>query len=479
MNSKSLLPVILCGGTGSRLWPLSRASYPKQYLALSSKSKKSLLQQTQQRLEGLKNLEEPILICNEDHRFIVAEQMRQININPKSILLEPFGRNTAPAIAIAALKARENGEDPTLLILSADHVIKDTEKFLQLIEEGSKEAENGRLVTFGVVPTSPETGYGYIEAIHPLSDKQIKGSPIAQFIEKPDQENANKLFLDERFTWNSGIFLFKSSVILKELQKYAPKVLDCCKEASQENLNDLSFQRLKKEAFNKCPEISIDVAVMEKTKLGTVLPLQAGWSDVGSWKSLWETTEKDNDGNAILGRVLTKSTKNCYLRSENRLVVGIGIDDLIVVETNDVVLVANKKNTQEVKQIVNQLDSEGSSEGREHRTIYRPWGHYTSIVEGSRWKVKRIQVKPGETLSLQMHHHRAEHWIVVTGTAQVEINDKKSILSENQSTYIPLGSKHRLSNKGRIPLVLIEVQSGSYLNEDDIVRFEDKYGRTD
>ncbi len=474
----TLIPVILCGGTGTRLWPLSRASYPKQYLALSSDTNKSLLQQTQERLQGLNNLENPILICNEDHRFIAAEQMREININPKSILLEPFGRNTAPAITIAALKAIESGEDPTLLVLAADHQIRNKEKFIKAIEAGVREAENGRLVTFGVVPTSPETGYGYIEAIEPLHNS-LRGIPIAKFIEKPDESTARKLVEDGRFTWNSGIFIFKASVLFKEIKNHAPKVFDCCKEAIEEALNDLTFQRLKEEAFSKCPDISIDVAVMEKTNLGTVLPLDAGWSDVGSWKTLWETSKKDSNGNTIIGRVLSNNSKNCYLRGENRLMVGLGIENLIVVETNDVVLVANQNHAQNVKQIVNQLDREGQTEGKTHRTIYRPWGYYTSIVEGKRWKVKRIQVNPGAALSLQLHHHRAEHWIVVTGTAEVEINKEKTILSENQSVYIPLGSKHRLSNKGRVPLVLIEVQSGSYLDEDDIIRFEDQYGRVE
>ncbi len=478
MKKGSLVPVILCGGTGTRLWPLSRASYPKQYLALSSTTQKSLLQQTQERLEGLESLQAPILICHEEHRFIVAEQMREINVEPKTIILEPIGRNTAPAIAIAALKATENGEDPTLLILAADHQIKNTQEFQKTIEAGRFYANEGRLVTFGIIPTSPETGYGYIEASQPLNSKELTGVSIANFIEKPNKNKAKELISDKRFSWNSGIFLFKASVVLKELEKIAPEMVDSCKKSLKNNIKDLNFQRLKEEDFSQCPNISFDIAVMEKTQLGTVLPLNAEWNDVGSWKALWETSSKDSNKNTILGKVIAKNSKSCYLRSENRLVVGIGIDNLIVIETNDAVLVANKEHTQEVKAIVNQLNKENRPEAIAHRKIYRPWGHYTTIVEGSRWQVKRIEVKPGAKLSLQMHHHRAEHWVVVTGTALIEINNEQKLLGENQSTYIPLGSKHRLSNPGKMPLILIEVQSGAYLGEDDIVRFDDNYGRS-
>lgn len=477
ISPRPLIPVILCGGKGTRLWPLSRASYPKQYWALNNVEQETLLQQTQLRLQGLKKLSNPLLICNEEHRFIVAEQMREIKIEPKAILLEPVGRNTGPAIALAALHALESGEDPLLLILAADHVIKDRAHFLAVIEAGRKYAEEGRLVTFGIVPTSPETGYGYIEAKEKLENVEPKGIPIARFVEKPDRELAEKFLRDDRFTWNSGIFLFRASTILQELNKLSPELLRHCKEALNQNIPDMDFLRINKNAFMKCPNIAIDVAVMEKTKLGTVLPLDAGWSDIGSWNALWETTNQDKEGNAIRGNVINQECKNCYLRSEYRLLVGIGIENLIVVETDDAVLIANREHTQNVKAIVKKLEETGSSEGIAHRKIYRPWGSYTRVVEGSRWQVKRIKVNPGASLSLQMHHHRAEHWIVVKGTALIEKDQTKELLGENQSTYIPLGCKHRLSNPGTEPIELIEVQSGSYLGEDDIVRFADEYDR--
>ncbi len=472
-----LIPVILCGGSGTRLWPLSRASYPKQYWPLADASEATLLQQTQQRLNGLKGLSDPLLICHEDHRFIVAEQMRQIQIEPSAILLEPIGRNTAPAVTVAALKATQRGEDPLLLVLSADHVITDSQQFLRTIEAGRNAAEAGRLVTFGIVPTAPETGYGYIEAADLLSSSDLKGADILRFVEKPDRLTAEQFLADKRFTWNSGIFLFKASTILSELRKFVPEVVASCRSALEEDLPDLEFLRLERESFAKCPSLAIDVAVMEKTHLGTVLPLNAGWSDVGSWNALWETAEHDINGNVFRGRVIAKDSKNCYLRSENRLVVGLGVENLVVVETDDAVLISDRSNTQDVKKIVQQLELEGRSEGKAHRKIYRPWGHYTGIVEGNRWQVKRIEVKSGASLSLQMHHHRAEHWIVVKGTALVEKDGEKQLVGENQSTYIPMGCKHRLSNPGRMPVELIEVQSGAYLGEDDIVRLEDRYGR--
>ena len=477
MKIDPLLPLILCGGNGSRLWPLSRESYPKQYLALCADSSKTLLQQTIERLNGIENQDNPIFICNEQHRFIVAEQLREIDVKPKKIILEPFGRNTAPAIAIAALTATSNGSDPLLLVLSSDHVIKDNQQFLKSIEAAKYIAEQGKLVTFGIIPTSPEVGYGYIESVEPLEINSFIPSPISKFIEKPDFDKAKKLVSDPRFTWNSGMFLFKASVFLKELQKYSPEVIKSCTKAVKESNLDMDFQRLDKDAFKDCPNISIDVAVMEQTKLGSVLPLNVGWSDVGSWKSVWEAARKDENGNVLLGQVISKDLNNCYVRSEGRLVVGLGVEDLLIIETNDAILIADKNHDQDVKKVVNQLRKENRDEGKTHRKVYRPWGNYTSIEEDSRWQVKRIEVKPKASLSLQMHHHRAEHWIVVTGTAKVEIDNQNSLLGENQSVYIPLGSKHRLTNPGRIPLVLIEVQSGSYLSEDDIVRFDDVYGR--
>ena len=478
MKRDNLLPLILCGGTGSRLWPLSRESYPKQYLDLIDDSSKTLLQQTLERLHGIPHQEDPILICNEEHRFIVAEQLRTINVTPKKIILEPFACNTAPAVAIAALKAIKDGSDPILFVLASDHLIKDNQKFIKSISAAKDYAEKGNLVTFGIIPTAPEVGYGYIESFQPLEIDSFIASPISKFIEKPDIEKAKQLVSDPRFTWNSGMFLFKASVFLKELEKYSPQVIKSCKKALKENLLDMDFQRLDKEAFKECPKISVDIAVMEKTKLGVVLPFNAGWSDIGSWKSIWEVSKKDKNGNVSIGNVISKDSNNCYVRSESRLIVGLGIENLLIVETNDAVLIADKNHDQDVKQIVNKLIEDNRAEGKTHRKVYRPWGHYTSVVEGSRWQVKRIEVKPEASLSLQMHHHRAEHWIVVKGTAKVEIDNENSILGENQSIYIPLGSRHRLMNPGIIPLVLIEVQSGAYLSEDDIVRFDDKYGRT-
>ncbi|MBL6800941.1 MAG: mannose-1-phosphate guanylyltransferase/mannose-6-phosphate isomerase [Synechococcus sp. BS307-5m-G37] len=474
-----LIPVILCGGTGTRLWPLSRASYPKQYWPLGGSGDETLLQQTQQRLDGLEGLAPPLLICNDDHRFIVAEQMRQIGVEPGAILLEPMGRNTAPAVAVAALQATARGEDPLLLVLAADHVIRDGEHFRAAIDAGRSAAEAGRLVTFGIVPTAPETGYGYIEASEPLQPGALTPVPIARFVEKPDRATAEQFLANGRFTWNSGMFLFKASAMLAELERLAPEVVSCCRAALEQDVADLDFLRLEREAFAKCPSVAIDVAVMEKTELGTVLPLAAGWSDVGSWSALWDTADRDDDGNVLRGRVISEGSRNCYLRSEHRLVVGLGVENLVVVETDDAVLIADRSQAQNVKTIVKQLEADGSPEGKAHRKIYRPWGHYTGVVEDSRWQVKRISVKPGASLSLQMHHHRAEHWVVVRGTALVERDGETQLVGENQSTYIPMGCRHRLSNPGRIAVELIEVQSGEYLGEDDIVRFDDVYGRSD
>jgi mannose-1-phosphate guanylyltransferase len=483
-----LVPVILCGGTGTRLWPLSRASYPKQYWPLAGNSDESLLQQTILRLHGLPRLAPPLLIGNEDHRFVIAEQMRQIAVEPAAILLEPTGRNTAPAVAVAALKASARGEDPLLLILAADHLIRHPARFRATINAGIPAAEAGRLVTFGIIPTAPETGYGYIEATEPLpsgAGSEDSGSPpiapvpIARFVEKPDRATADQFLASGRFTWNSGMFLFRASTILAEMERFCPEVLSFCRSALEHDSADLEFLRLEREAFASCPNVALDVAVMEKTDRGSVLPLAAGWSDVGSWSALWETSDHDSQGNVKRGRVISKDSRNCYLRSEHRLVVGLGVEDLVIVETDDVVLVAHRDRAQDIKGIVSRLESEGAPESRAHRRIYRPWGYYDGVVEGDRWQVKKIQVKPGACLSLQMHHHRAEHWIVVKGTAVVEKDGQTELVGENQSTYIPLGSRHRLSNPGKIPVELIEVQSGPYLGEDDIVRFEDRYGRSE
>ncbi|MCT0223879.1 mannose-1-phosphate guanylyltransferase/mannose-6-phosphate isomerase [Synechococcus sp. CS-1328] len=496
-SSAPLVPVILCGGTGTRLWPLSRASYPKQYWALAGDAEETLLQQTQQRLAGLPGLAAPLLICNEDHRFIVAEQMRQIGVEPAAILLEPVARNTAPAVAVAALQATSRGEDPLLLVLAADHVIRDPVRFRATVLAGLPAAAAGQLVTFGIVPSAPETGYGYIESEvqEPMPSNATAGTssatqasgagailaplPIRRFVEKPDRATAEQFLASGHFTWNSGMFLFRASSILAELDRLAPEVVSACRAALEHDSSDLEFLRLEREAFAGCPNVAIDVAVMEKTKLGAVLPLAAGWSDVGSWSALWETGDQDEAGNVLRGRVISQDSRNCYLRSEHRLVVGLGVDDLVVVETDDVVLVAHRDRAQEVKAVVGLLERAGAPESKAHRRIYRPWGHYDGVTEGERWQVKKIQVKPGASLSLQMHHHRAEHWVVVQGTAMVEKNGVEELVGENQSTYIPLGAKHRLTNPGKIPVELIEVQSGPYLGEDDIVRFEDRYGRSD
>mgnify|MGYP001241353048 CR=1 FL=1 len=475
--SGNIVPIILCGGSGTRLWPLSRDSYPKQFLSIPKDNNLSLLQKTIQRILPIKNLQKPILVCNEEHRFIVAEQMRELNIKDFIILLEPIGRNTAPAITLAALKSLELEKDPTLLVLSSDHEIDNTETFLNVLNEGLKFSAQNKLVTFGVVPTSPETGYGYIKSKEPFMNN-LDGFEIESFIEKPDLETAKKLIKDNRFTWNSGIFMFKSKEIIKEINQFSPNILNACKEAIKKSIFDLDFQRLHKDSFKNCEDISIDMAVMEKTSKGIVIPLKAGWNDLGSWEAVWETSKKDLQGNCRVGKVFLEGTKNSYIRSENSLIVGIDLNNLIVVETRDAILISDKKSSQKVKNIVKYLKKSKLPEGRTHTKVYRPWGHYLSVVEDNRWQVKLIEVKPGEKLSLQMHHHRSEHWVVVSGTAKVEIDNKVQILSENQSVYIPLGSKHRLSNPGKIYLSLIEVQSGGYVGEDDIVRFEDMYGRS-
>tara|TARA_Y100000739_G_C20606770_1_gene466052 strand:+ start:1656 stop:3119 length:1464 start_codon:yes stop_codon:yes gene_type:complete len=472
----NLFPVILSGGSGTRLWPLSRACFPKQYLNLLNKSNNSLLQDTVLRLNGLKNLQQPIIICNEEQRFIVAEQMREIDITPNSILLEPIGRNTAPAIALASLIALEEFQDSILLVLSADHEIREPKKFQKAINDGLEYASNDRLVTFGVTPNRAETGYGYIEAFEELTTKN-KCSNIKKFIEKPTTEIAEKLIKDKRYSWNSGIFLFKASTIISELEKYEPKIVDLCRKSLNSNLKDLNFQRVKQKYFNECPNIPIDIAVMEKTKLGTVLSLNVGWSDIGDWDSVWENSEKDLNGNSRIGKTLIFDTKNSYLRSDHRLIVSMGIKNLVIVETNDAILIADKDYTQSVKKVVNELEKNNYIEGKMNRQMFRPWGHYTSVAEGLTWQVKRLEIKPQESLSLQMHYHRAEHWVVVNGTAKVEINGEITLLNVNESIFVPLGAKHRLSNPGMIPLVLIEVQSGKYLGEDDIIRFDDNYGR--
>lgn len=468
--SQPLCPVIMAGGTGSRLWPLSRQLNPKQFLPLIGN--RSMLQATMERLDGIPHAE-PILICNEEHRFLAAEQLRQLGKEP-SILLEPVGRNTAPAIALAALHALEREEDPLLLVLAADHIIQRMEAFHEAIDAALPLARAGRLVTFGIVPSQAETGYGYIQRGANLGEK---GFEVARFVEKPDRETAEGYVASGEFFWNSGMFLFRASRYLEELKCHAPEILAACRQALEEGQRDLDFLRVGKNAFAACPEDSIDYAVMEKTESAAMVSLDAGWSDIGSWSALWEVSDKDADDNVLHGDVLAEATSHTLVQAEHRLVATLGVENLVVVETKDAVLVAHKDKVQDVKRIVAKLKAAGRSEHLSHREVYRPWGVYDSVDQGLRYQVKRITVKPGAKLSVQMHHHRAEHWIVVSGTARVTVGEKSYLVTENESTFIPIGQVHALENPGRIPLELIEVQSGSYLGEDDIVRFEDRYGR--
>lgn len=459
-----ILPVIMAGGTGSRLWPLSRDLMPKQFLKLDGDT--TMLQATVQRLQGLDALP-PLVICNEEHRFIAAEQMRQINQLDHNIILEPVGRNTAPAIALAAMTAVKKGQDPLLLVLAADHIISDSEEFRQVVAQASEFAAADNLVTFGIVATGPETGYGYIKR----GVEKSGAYSVQQFVEKPDLATAKGYVSSGEYYWNSGMFIFKASIYLAELKQHRPDIYSACEQAMAEVDPDLDFIRVNKEAFLACPDDSIDYAVMEKTTKAVVVPLNAGWSDVGSWSSLWDVTAKDENNNVHKGDVLSVASKHNYVFAETGLVATVGLENIIVVQTKDAVLVAAKDKVQDVKSIVQQLKGAGRTEHRIHREVYRPWGKYDSIDNGARYQVKRITVKPGEKLSIQMHHHRAEHWIVVSGTANVTVDGKDTLMSENQSIYIPLGAIHALENPGKIPLELIEVQSGSYLGEDDIVRF--------
>ncbi len=460
----------MAGGTGSRLWPLSRDLMPKQFLKLDGDT--TMLQATVQRLQGLDALA-PLVICNEEHRFIAAEQLRQISQLDHNIILEPVGRNTAPAIALAAMTALKKGQDPMLLVLAADHIIADSPAFRQVVEQAAGFAAQDNLVTFGIVATGPETGYGYIKR---GTDKAGAYS-VQQFVEKPDLATAQGYVDSGEYYWNSGMFIFKASVYLDELKQHRPDIFAACEQAMAEVDPDLDFIRVNKDAFVACPDDSVDYAVMEKTTKAVVVPLDAGWSDVGSWSSLWDVTAKDDNDNVHKGDVLSVSSKHNYVFAETGLVATVGLENIVVVQTKDAVLVAAKDKVQDVKAIVQQLKAAGRTEHKIHREVYRPWGKYDSIDNGERYQVKRITVKPGEKLSIQMHHHRAEHWIVVSGTANVTVDGKDTLLSENQSIYIPLGAVHALENPGKIPLELIEVQSGSYLGEDDIVRFSDRYGR--
>jgi len=472
-----ITPVILCGGNGTRLWPLSRDLYPKQLLALTGES--TLLQQTALRLADMEEVGPPLILCNENHRFLVAEQLRQVGVKAAAIILEPVGRNTAPATALAALHANESANDATLLILPADHLVRDVETFRKVVVQGQTAARKGRLVTFGIVPVSPETGYGYIKRGAKINDSAKAAFEIAQFVEKPDIATAVKYFADGSYSWNSGMFMFQASVFIDELKVHNQTMYEQCRLALAGAKKDLDFIRIDKDAFDACPSDSIDYAVMEKTRKGAVIPIDVGWNDIGSWSALWEVGQQDHNSNVTHGDVLLEDTKNSFIYADSRLVATIGINDVIIVETVDAVLVAPKDRVQDVKKIVTRLKTMGREEANLHRRVFRPWGSYEGVVCGERFQVKLITVKPGAILSLQMHHHRAEHWIVVRGTARITKGEEVLFLSENQSIYIPLGVTHRLENPGVIPLELIEVQSGSYLGEDDIKRFEDNYGRVE
>lgn len=467
-----ILPVIMAGGSGTRLWPLSRTQYPKQFLKLSPDGY-TLLQATLLRLKNL-DCADPILICNEEHRFLAAEQMREIGITAK-IILEPEGKNTAPAITLAALHQTQQAKDSDtiMLVLAADHVITEQAQFEHSIMQALELAKHDKLVTFGIVPTHAETGYGYIEK----GNAALNGFQVQRFVEKPDAATAEQYLESQKFLWNSGMFMFKAEVYLNELQKYAQDIYSSCVASMQDTKADLDFIRIDKDAFKQCRSESIDYAVMEQTQDAVVVPLDANWNDVGSWSALWDIQNKDDQGNVIQGDVITINSQNNYVYSESRLVSLLGVDDLVVIETKDAILVADKSKVQDIKKIVESIKEQGRTEHFCHREVYRPWGKYDSIDHAERYQVKRITVKPGQKLSIQMHHHRSEHWIVVNGTAKIHKGKESFLLTENQSTYIPLGEIHALENPGKVQLELIEVQSGSYLGEDDIVRFEDLYGR--
>jgi mannose-1-phosphate guanylyltransferase/mannose-6-phosphate isomerase len=470
-----IYPVILSGGAGTRLWPLSRAVMPKQLLPLVSD--KTMLQETALRVGGWPGLMEPLVVCGNDHRFLVAEQLREIGVTPLGILLEPVGRNTAPAVAAAAHYLKAIDPEAVMLVLPADHVIKDNDAFKDAVLRAAAMVGHGALATFGIVPQAPETGYGYIRR-----GPQVAGFDdsyeVERFVEKPDRATAEAFLADGGYYWNSGMFMFEAGRYLAELEKFNPEIAAASEAAVRTGYSDLDFCRLDEDSFAGCPSDSIDYAVMERTRDAVVVPADIGWSDVGSWSALWEVQRRDTEGNSQRGDVYLDGVTNSLVRAESRIVAVVGVQDLVVVETPDAVLVAHKDQVQRVKQVVDHLKAKERTEHLHHTRVYRPWGHYEGIDAGDRFQVKRITVKPGEKLSLQMHHHRAEHWVVVSGTARVTCGEKVSLLSENESTYIPIGMNHRLENPGKLPLHIIEVQSGSYLGEDDIVRFEDIYKRS-
>jgi mannose-1-phosphate guanylyltransferase len=472
MISTTTLPVIMAGGSGTRLWPLSRELFPKQFLTLAGEH--SMLQSTAKRLDGMA-FEAPLVICNENHRFLVAEQLRAIDaLQTGRILLEPAGRNTAPAIALAALHATQDGADPLLLVLAADHMIEDSAAFQSAVRHALPLAQAGALVTFGIEPTAPETGYGYIHKGEALQGDAFK---VKAFVEKPHRELAQTYVDSGAYLWNSGMFLFRASRYLQELGQHRPDILSACQQAMARAQTDMDFVRADAEIFKSCPEDSIDYAVMEKTDASVVVPMNAGWSDVGAFSALWETLPQDQHGNVLRGDVVAHDSHHNLVMAENALVATVGLHDTVVIQTKDAVLVAPRARVHEVKAIVAELKRSGRNEHQAHRQVYRPWGHYDSVDAGARYQVKRITVTPGAKLSVQLHHHRAEHWIVVSGTARVSLDGKEHLLTENQSIYLPVGAVHALENPGKIPLELIEVQVGSYLGEDDIVRLEDRYGR--
>ncbi|MCF7982165.1 MAG: mannose-1-phosphate guanylyltransferase/mannose-6-phosphate isomerase [Pseudomonadales bacterium] len=474
-----LVPVILAGGVGSRLWPLSREHYPKQFIPLIDE-KLSLMQTTIQRLAGVPGILSPMIVCNEDHRFMVAEQLRKLEVESPTIILEPAAKNTAPADALAALKALAINEKAILLVLPADHLIRDNRAFHQAIAIGKKQAIKERLVTFGVTPTGAETGYGYIRSEKPtgIPNEIDDGAlSVAEFVEKPNLTDAQRFVASGDYYWNSGMFMFTAKAYLEELGKFAPDILQACENSFRGIQQDLDFDRVDAQAFKACRSESIDYAVMEHTGKAVMVPLNTDWNDVGAWDAIWDVTQQDELANVAIGDVIVENVRNSYLRAESRMIAAVGIDNLVVVETADAILVADRNQVQQVKAVVDRLKRQSRREVTEHTQVFRPWGSYESIVNAHRFQAKRIIVNPGASLSLQLHHHRAEHWVVVKGCALVTRGEEEFRLNEDESTYIPIGMKHRLMNPGIIPLEIIEVQTGSYLGEDDIVRFDDKYGR--
>ncbi|ART63947.1 mannose-1-phosphate guanylyltransferase/mannose-6-phosphate isomerase [Kushneria marisflavi] len=483
--SDPLIPVVLSGGSGTRLWPVSRRDYPKQFLPLMD-AEHSLLQQTLQRLEGMAEVGAPILVCNEVHRFLVAEQLRQIDMAHGGILLEPAGRNTAPAIALAAFQALNTHEDALLLVMPADHVIGDVQVFHQALERGRAMAEQGRLVTFGITPTSPHTGYGYIRAGTPMGE----GFTVDAFVEKPNSTTAQTYLSKGKYYWNSGMFMFRAQTYLAALEQHAPEILEAVTRAWQTCTRDLDFTRVDHSAFEQSPDISIDYAVMEHTDQAVVLPLASPWSDIGAWDAVFEARgdERDAQGNVSTGDVLLHDTTDSLVMSQSRLVATLGLANIVAIETEDAILLADRSRMQDLRHVVARLERDGRTESRAHCRVHRPWGWYRTMVRELGFQVKEIMVTPGAALSLQMHHHRAEHWVVVQGTAKVTRADRDDpamtslrsmLVTEDESIYLPLGTVHRLENPGKVPLKLIEVQTGRYLDEDDIVRFEDVYNRVE